>query len=154
MEVAMAPQANSLHGRIPSGDQPPKQPDLIRYKSAGAMRERPKRSRYSIAELAAGLYCVIDRDGYAATDQDHADYLDAEAELAWLEAEDARAEAEASEPKRKIVTTHVYPPIPDRRCDWSAHYGGFEEGGPYGYGRTEQEAIADLRDNYDEPEGT
>jgi hypothetical protein len=77
MEVAMAPQANSLHGRILSGDQPP-----------------PLR-KYSIAELDRGLWCVIDRDGYAATDQDHADYLDAEAEMAWLEEEDTNAAAES-----------------------------------------------------------
>jgi hypothetical protein len=46
----------------------------------------------------------------------------------------------------KIRTYHVYPPIPIRDFDWSAvdddTYDG--EGCPIGYGRTEQEAIADL----------
>lgn len=44
----------------------------------------------------------------------------------------------------KIVTDHVFPPIPVREFDWSAHFDGQEEGGPYGRGRTEQEAILDL----------
>lgn len=47
--------------------------------------------------------------------------------------------------ERKIVTTHVYPPIPDRSNDWSAHYEGLEEG-PCGRGPTEAEAIADLKE--------
>jgi hypothetical protein len=46
----------------------------------------------------------------------------------------------------KIRTYHVHPPIPIRDWDWSAvdndTYDG--EGCPIGYGRTEQEAIADL----------
>jgi hypothetical protein len=70
-------QADSLHGRIPSRDQPP-----------------PLR-KYSIAELDRGLWCVIDRDGYATIDQEHADYLDAEAEMAWFEKEDTNAAAES-----------------------------------------------------------
>ena len=45
------------------------------------------------------------------------------------------------------VATFDNPPIPDRRWDWSAvdadTYGG-DAGEPVGYGRTEQEAIADL----------
>lgn len=53
-------------------------------------------------------------------------------------------------PSRKIVTEHVYPPIPIRTMDWVAHYDGDEEGGPRGWGRTEAEAIADLKDNYEE----
>lgn len=48
----------------------------------------------------------------------------------------------------KIVTEFVYPPIPDRRFDWSAiddnTYDG--EGCPIGRGATEQEAIDDLLD--------
>lgn len=48
----------------------------------------------------------------------------------------------------KIVTDFVYPPIPDRRFDWSAiddnTYDG--EGCPIGRGATEQEAIDDLLD--------
>lgn len=49
---------------------------------------------------------------------------------------------------RKIVTVHEYPPIPDRRFDWIAHYEGDEEHGPRGYGATEAEAIADLSNNW------
>lgn len=46
----------------------------------------------------------------------------------------------------KIRTSFVYPPIPDRRFDWSAvnddTYDG--EGCPVGYGETRESAIADL----------
>lgn len=45
---------------------------------------------------------------------------------------------------RRILTSHVRPPIPVRHFDWSAHYDGQEEG-LYGWGRTEAEAIADLK---------
>lgn len=55
------------------------------------------------------------------------------------------------EPAKKIVTSFVYPPIPRRDHDWCAHYEGEEEKGGYGWGRTEQEAIDDLIDNYDLP---
>lgn len=55
-------------------------------------------------------------------------------------------------PATRIVTHHEYPPIPIREFDWCAHYEGDEESGPRGWGPTEAEAIADLRDNYDEPE--
>ena len=47
----------------------------------------------------------------------------------------------------KIVTWFEYPPIPVRNFDWCACYDGEEENGGYGYGRTEQEAIADLIEN-------
>ena len=50
----------------------------------------------------------------------------------------------------KIITRCIYPPIPDRRFDWLAYYEDQDECGPFGYGRTEADAIADLRDNYDE----
>lgn len=53
-------------------------------------------------------------------------------------------------PARRIVTSHVYPPIPDRSNDWSAHYDGDEEYGAYGWGPTKEAAIADLKDNYEE----
>lgn len=43
-----------------------------------------------------------------------------------------------------IQTTHLYPPIPDRRFDWSAVSSNYEPGDPIGYGATEHEAIADL----------
>lgn len=46
----------------------------------------------------------------------------------------------------KIRTSYVYPPIPIRDFDWSAvdddTYDG--EGCPIGFGRTEEDAIADL----------
>ena len=45
-----------------------------------------------------------------------------------------------------IVTTHVYPPIPDRTHDWLAYHDGWEENTwLQGWGRTEAEAIADLQ---------
>jgi hypothetical protein len=42
----------------------------------------------------------------------------------------------------KITTSYVYPPIPDRDNDWCAYVD--EECGPYGWGRTEDEAIQNL----------
>ena len=53
----------------------------------------------------------------------------------------------------KIVTHHEFPPIPVRSFDWTAHYDGFEEAGPYGYGKTEAEAVNDLVENCEPPEG-
>ncbi len=52
--------------------------------------------------------------------------------------------------QRKIITTHVYPPIPSRQFDWVAHYEGDDETGEYGYGETEAMAIADLAMTYGE----
>lgn len=43
-----------------------------------------------------------------------------------------------------IKTKHIYPPVPDRRFDWTAWIDGDEKIGPYGYARTEQEAIDNL----------
>ena len=51
---------------------------------------------------------------------------------------------------RTIVTYCVCPPIPDRRFDWAAYYDGDEEAGRYGYGATEEEAIADFIENHQE----
>jgi hypothetical protein len=52
----------------------------------------------------------------------------------------------------KIRTEFVYPPIPIRDFDWSAvdddTYDG--EGCPIGYGRTEEAAIADLKQQIEE----
>jgi hypothetical protein len=49
---------------------------------------------------------------------------------------------------RKIITNFDYPPIPDRRLDWSAVFddydGAPDSNCPIGHGRTEAEAIADL----------
>jgi hypothetical protein len=44
----------------------------------------------------------------------------------------------------RIITEHVYPPIPDRGYDWRATFDGYEPGDLMGYGRTRAEAIADL----------
>jgi hypothetical protein len=41
-----------------------------------------------------------------------------------------------------IITSFVYPPIPWRQFDWCAYRD--PEHQPYGYGRTEAEAIADF----------
>lgn len=60
-----------------------------------------------------------------------------------------RSPFSAPEP-RKIVTSHVYPPIPVRDFDWCAHYDGEEEAGGYGYGATEAEAIRDFIENHKE----
>jgi len=48
-----------------------------------------------------------------------------------------------------IVTSYIFPPIPDRRFDWQAvfdDYDGAPDSGPQliGHGRTENEAILDL----------
>ncbi len=55
-----------------------------------------------------------------------------------------------------IRTDYIFPPIPDRRFDWSAidddSYCG--HGSSVGYGRTEQEAVDDLRQQMDEDGGT
>lgn len=50
--------------------------------------------------------------------------------------------------KPRIVTSHIFPPIPVRDFDWCAHYDGEEEAGNYGYGHTEAEAIQDFIDNH------
>lgn len=45
----------------------------------------------------------------------------------------------------KIVTEYNPPPIPVRDHDWSAiDWDTYDEGAPIGWGKTEQEAIADL----------
>ncbi|CAB4164207.1 hypothetical protein UFOVP826_10 [uncultured Caudovirales phage] len=46
---------------------------------------------------------------------------------------------------RKIRTNFVNPPLPTRIMDWNAWEDGEEESGPIGYGKTEQEAIDDLK---------
>lgn len=47
---------------------------------------------------------------------------------------------------RKIITTHVFPPIPVRSWDWCAYFDGEEERtNGHGWGRTEADAIADLK---------
>lgn len=52
----------------------------------------------------------------------------------------------------KVITTYVFPPIPSRRFDWSAHYEGEEdEKMDRGWGRTQMAAVMDLKDNYPRP---
>ena len=46
---------------------------------------------------------------------------------------------------RRIITEYIYPSIPVRDHDWLAYYDGEEEGYT-GYGRTEAEAIASLKE--------
>jgi hypothetical protein len=60
------------------------------------------------------------------------------------------AHFERLKPQPRIVTTHVNPPIPIRTSDWCACVEGTEEDGPYGWGRTEEEAIADLQEKLDD----
>ncbi len=45
---------------------------------------------------------------------------------------------------RIIRTHHAFPPIPIRCFDWMAWVDGTEENGPYGHGKTEEEARANL----------
>ena len=51
---------------------------------------------------------------------------------------------EYHKPEPEIVTVFVYPPIPLRKFDWCAYYEGTEESGNYGWGATEDDAIASL----------
>jgi hypothetical protein len=44
----------------------------------------------------------------------------------------------------KIVTSHVFPPIPSRNFDWSVVTDNYEPGAPVGFGPTKQAAVADL----------
>ncbi len=46
---------------------------------------------------------------------------------------------------KKILTSHVYPPIPIRNYDWCAYYDGEEESKNYGWGSTEEEAVNQLK---------
>ena len=52
----------------------------------------------------------------------------------------------------KIVTEHVFPPIPLRQFDWCATDDNYEPDSGYviGWGRTEQEAIDDYKSYFDE----
>jgi hypothetical protein len=57
----------------------------------------------------------------------------------------------------KIRTTHVYPPIPMRNFDWLAVDDETYDGAPdsrsrnqIGYGRTEAEAVADLKEKLED----
>lgn len=48
--------------------------------------------------------------------------------------------------EREIRTANVFPPIPIRQFDWCAWVDGEEEDGPRGWGETEADAIADLKE--------
>lgn len=48
----------------------------------------------------------------------------------------------------KIITNYWRKPIPTDLFDWTAWYDGEEELGHYGHGKTEAEAIADLKDSH------
>lgn len=48
--------------------------------------------------------------------------------------------------KPRIVTTFVWPPIPNRCMDWAAYRDGYEPGGLIGRGHTEEDAIRDLKE--------
>lgn len=49
----------------------------------------------------------------------------------------------------KIITQHIFPPIPDRSHDWMAYLDDTDGDGPQGWGTTEAEAIADLKEQED-----
>jgi hypothetical protein len=46
--------------------------------------------------------------------------------------------------ERKIITRHEYPPVPWRGWDWVAFREGDEETGPFYWGATQEDAIAEL----------
>ncbi len=50
----------------------------------------------------------------------------------------------------KIETHYWAKPIPDRSCDWTATLDGYDAGDPIGYGATEAEAIADLKEQIED----
>lgn len=54
----------------------------------------------------------------------------------------------------KIITEHVYPPIPERAWDWRATFDDYDGAPdahcPIGYGPTEISAIADLMEQEEE----
>jgi len=52
-----------------------------------------------------------------------------------------------------IKTSFVYPPIPNRNFDWLAYVDGHEENTRLqGWGRSEAEAIAELKERIEEEE--
>jgi len=52
--------------------------------------------------------------------------------------------------EKVVVTNHDFPPIPLRDMDWSAVADDYEPGCPSGHGPTEEEAIADLIEQFTE----
>ena len=52
-----------------------------------------------------------------------------------------------------IITSHVYPPIPCRNFDWSAHVDELgADCSPCGHGATEADAIANLIEQLEDEE--
>ncbi len=49
----------------------------------------------------------------------------------------------------KVITQHVFPPVPDRSHDWMAYVDG-EDDGFTGWGPNEADAIADLKSQIEE----
>ena len=93
-----------------------------------------KGSPVSAAELQAQIDALTPK---AETGAQWAEICALEAELILLQG------VAAQQPP--IITSFDYPPIPVRCCDWSALRDGYDEGDPIGHGRTEKDAIADLR---------
>jgi hypothetical protein len=52
---------------------------------------------------------------------------------------------------RKIITTHYPEAAKATSIAWTARFEG-RQGGPYGFGKTEAEAIDDLADNHENPD--
>jgi len=50
----------------------------------------------------------------------------------------------------KIIIDWVLPPIPLRSADWRAVVDGTEEDGPYGWGESPSEALANLLEQIEE----
>ena len=50
----------------------------------------------------------------------------------------------------RIITKFDPPPIGTRQFDWTALTEDYDLGSPIGYGRTEEEAIADLKEQLEE----
>jgi len=57
----------------------------------------------------------------------------------WLE-----SRLDAAIPKGKIVTSYIYPSIPDKNCSWKAVRKRWQKGDLIGYGPTKLKAINDL----------
>lgn len=54
---------------------------------------------------------------------------------------------------RKIITSHVYPPIPMRNFDWCAYDDDLHPDGPQGWGSSERAAVDDLMEQLKEDQG-
>jgi hypothetical protein len=50
----------------------------------------------------------------------------------------------------KIKTSYTYPPIPSLQFDWCAWDDNHDEKGPFGWGKTELDAILDLKEQLEE----